>query len=421
MPRQSLILLSVILALVSGFPTSAVSLFAAAKEKVLHVFGKCKKDGAWPEAGLISDAAGNLYSTTRIGGAHGWGTVFQLTPDRHGKWTSKVLHSFNNYATPYGGLVFDAKGNLYGTTSQGGPHGLGTVFELTPSASGKWTETTLHSFSGPDGSSPHDTLVFDAAGNLYGTTLMGGAYGWGTVFQLRRGKNGKRTEKVLHSFNTNGDGYNPEAGLIFDKSGNLYGTTYYGGSECRNWGCGTVFELSPGPKCKWTEKVLHSFGSYYDGGYPWGGLIFDPAGNLYGTTTVGGGGFGTVFQLTPSGKNSWNETVLHSFSGDDGFLPLGSLVLDAAGNLYGTTSDGGNYGGWCADGCGVVFKLTPGSNGGWTETTLYKFNVSGDGHFPVANLIFDAAGNLLGTTVGGGDQDGCNYNLGCGTVFELIP
>src|ERR1035441_332430 len=219
------------------------STWATAQEKVLHNFNNNGTDGTNPRAGLIFDAAGNLYGTTENGGTNGVGTVFELTPTAGGGWTETVLYSFCSQANctdgyqPWAGLIFDAAGNLYGTTVYGGTADTtcsycGTVFELTPNGSGGWTETVLHSFGdGTDGFYPSAGLIFDAAGNLYGTTAMGGTYDYpwdGTVFELTPAAGGGWTEKVLYSFGGGTDGYWPEAGLIFDAAGNLYGTTYSG-------------------------------------------------------------------------------------------------------------------------------------------------------------------------------------------------
>ncbi len=333
-------------------------------------------------------------------------------PATGGIWTEKVLHTFGHGtdgAAPYAGLIFDAAGNLYSTTWQGGTYDYGTVFELTPTGGGGWTENVLHSFNhnGTDGYSPIPGLIFDAAGNLFGTTSAGGSYNCGlyvcgTVFELTSGG----TETVLHSFNGTGGAF-PIAGLIFDAAGNLYSTTEYGG----DYDYGTVFELTSGG----AETVLHSFNNNGTDGYePSAGLIFDAAGNLYGTTSEGGlYGYGTVFELTPTGGGSWTEHVLHSFNnnGTDGYEPSAGLIFDAAGNLYGTTSEGGTY---CEpDGCGAVFELSLG-RGGWTETVLYSFSGGTDGAVPWAGLIFDAAGNLYGTTAEGG-------TYAYGTVFQLTP
>jgi len=418
-----------------GFLIIATPLFAVSKGKVLYDFKGT--DGANPDASLVFDAAGNLYGTTSTGGAYGagcggqgCGTVFELVPGENGKWTETVLHSFtggSDGSQPFNSLIFDAGGNSYGTTSDGGAYGTGcggfggygcgTVFQLTRSVSGKWTEKVLHSFgNGEDGADPAG-LVFDAHGNLYGTPIGGGAYGGaGTVFRLAPGAHGKWTERVLHSFSyENDDGYNPWAGVIFDAKGNLYGTTSGGGTnrtDCESYGCGTVFELTPGANGKWTEKLLHSFGYGKDGFLPYAGLTIDAAGNLYGTTYFGGGrNLGTVFRLEPGTNGKWTEKVLHSFGyGEDGIDPVEGLNIDAAGNLYGATPGGGVYGNY-----GTVFQLSSGTNGEWKETLLHSFDDNGkDGLYPYAGVIFDAARNLYGTTFSGpgGAQ-------GFGTVFKI--
>jgi uncharacterized repeat protein (TIGR03803 family) len=426
--KKTLILPITVLVAICGLLSAAVPALAASNEKVLYSFGKA---GTNPLAGLIFDAAGNLYGTTETGGAgtcslDGCGTVFELIPNAGGGWREKVLHRFDNNHKdgfyPSASLIFDAAGNLYGTTYQGGAYRFGTVFELTPKANGDWTEKILHSFHrygkngvyGKDGASPYASLIFDSAGNLYGTTSAGGAFsgnncprdGCGTVFELTFKTRGGWTEKILHNFNDNGtDGYIPYAGLVFDTSGNLYGAT----------AAGRAFELSPSTGGNWSEKILSDVPPG-----PYGNLIFDAAGNLYGAST-GGGGDGYVFELTPDGDGTWTLNVLHTFSGNgtDGVHPYGSLIFDAAGNLYGTTEMGGS--GACGGGgCGTVFELTPAGGGSWTETILHNFNNNGtDGVYPYAGLIFDAAGkSLYGTTNLGGSSCG---SRGCGTVFEIIP
>jgi uncharacterized repeat protein (TIGR03803 family) len=288
--------------------------------------------------------------------------VFELSPKHGGGWTETVIHSFGNGSdgtNPLGGVIFDGAGNLYGTTSAGGIHGGGTVFELSPKDGGGWTETVIHSFgNGNDGVQPsYENLIFDAAGNLYGTTFEGGIHGVGTVFELSPRPSSGWTEVVLHSFNFNSsDGAGPEAGLIFDSNGNLYGTTAYGGihDSCPE-NCGTVFELSP-KTGGWTEKILHSFGSGTDGVNPVAALILDEAGNLYSTTAQGGiHTYGTVFEMLPKEGGGWTETVLHSFGNpNDGVAPLAGLIADEAGNLYGTTNSGGIH-----NNRGTVFEITP--------------------------------------------------------------
>ena len=361
----------------------AVALFVttnlAATEKVLHNFGSWPRDGKGPQGALIFDSAGNLYGTT-LGDwdcSQGCGTVFELTPHEGGHWTAKVLHYFrgdiggsSDGACPRGNLIFDSAGNLYGTTAGGGVYGEGTVFEMTPRGDGTWIERVLHHFGqGEDGKYPPAGLIFDAAGNLYGMTSGGGVYGGGTVFEMTSEGDGTWTERVMHNFGiSETDGTSPSGSLIFDSAGNLYGTTGAGGYVTDTWpaGCGTVFELTPRGDGTWTERVLHFFGHGRDGVGPQSGLIFDSAGNLYGTTADGGEynyeyGSGTAFELTPRGDGTWTENVLHFFGhGMDGMFPSGSLVFDAAGNLYGTTKQGGTHDA-CVneENCGTVFEVTP--------------------------------------------------------------
>ncbi len=397
----------------------APGVWAASKYKTLHKFTG-GSDGGFADAGLIFDTDGNLYGTTNSGGAYAYGTVFKLTPNQNGSWTENVLYSFTggtdgNY--PMAGLIFDRAGNLYGTTGLGGNlsycygRGCGAVFKLTPNLDGSWTESVLHSFTTNDGQAPEAGLIFDSAGNLYGTTYFGGAYGYGVAFELSPNADGSWKESVLHSFTGSKDGSEPQAGLTFDQAGNLYGTTWEGGA----YGYGVVFELTPNPDGSWKEKVLHRFTGGKDGSYPYGGLIFDEAGNLYSTTFWGGNlncgpsyGCGTIFKLSPNPDGSWKEKVLHQFSnGKDGGYPYTGVIFDGAGNLYGTSVSGGTYG------KGVVFKLAPDSNGGWHETVLHTF-AEHPGAYPTAGVIFDTTGNLYGTTYGEGPT---NF----GSVFEITP
>jgi uncharacterized repeat protein (TIGR03803 family) len=357
---------------------------------VLHSF--TGRDGAFPSGGLVRDAAGNLYGTTPQGGSHTkcascGGVVFKL--DTAGNET--VLHNFGGIgdgAYPRAGLVQDAAGNLYGTTLFGGTSNFGTVFKVD--TTGK--ETVLYSFTGgADGESPFAALLRDAAGNLYGTTVLGGAFTLGTVFKLDA--TGKET--VLYSFAGGTDGANPTAGLVEDELGNLYGTTEGGGSSHS----GTVFRLD----ATGTEIILHTFSGGTDGAYPLAGLVRDAAGNLYGTT-IDGGSFmssGTVFEVDSTGA----ETVLHSFNRTDGWNPDAGLIRDVVGNLYGTTSQGAP-----PAGDGTVFKVDKTG----VATVLYSFSrlYRTDPYAPIAPLVLDAAGNLYGTTSGGG-------TFGVGIVFKL--
>ncbi len=377
-------------------------------ETVLHSFNLNGSDGTYPQAELLLDGAGNLYSTTFSGGPFSVGTVFELAPKQGGGFTESIVHSFDFNGTDganpiFAGLIRDSAGNYYGTTSAGGAYDLGTVFELTPDGG----EKVLYSFGHyTDAAVPEASLIFDGAGNLYGTTSQGGIHGLGAVFELSP-SGGGWTERVLHSFGNNTDGYYPQAGLVFDSAGNLYGTTYFGGIH----ESGTAFQLMPNGSGGWTERVLHNFDvSNGDGAFPSSALIFDSAGNLYGTTYLGGLYFyGTVFELSPNGTGGWNETLLHSFNltGNDGAFPQGSLIFDTANNLYGATAGGGIH----AD--GSVFQLTPHVGGGWTEKVLHSFGGT-DGNNPQAGLVMNGAGNLFGTTYMGGIN---NY----GTVFELTP
>jgi hypothetical protein len=393
--------------------------WAQSKYKTLHKF-KGGKDGGAPYAGLILDVAGNLYGTTNYGGnfsycVHGCGTVFELVPNADGTWIEKVLHRFTggkgkDGAFPNADLIFDQAGNLYGTTTEGGGtdrHGV--VFKLTPNSDGSWKKSALYRFTdGADGGHPYGGLILDQAGNLYGTAAYGGPGYSGVVFKLTPNSDGRWTESVLHGFTGGEDGERPAAGLTFDQAGNLYGTTIAGGASVGTLGDGVVFTLTPKPDGSWTERVLHSFNGT-DGASPFGNLIFDQAGNLYGTAAYGGNlscggppGCGVVFKLTPNADGSWKEKVLHYFTGGkDGAIPVAGVIFQA-GNLYGTTREGGNSG-YCNffgfHGCGVVFKLTLGSDGKWRESVLHAF-IDRPGSYPSAGLIFDAAGNLYGTTGG---------------------
>jgi uncharacterized repeat protein (TIGR03803 family) len=406
----------------------AASTHAVAQETILYNFTG-GPEGGLPLAGLIWDASGNLYGTTAGDRTNDNGTVFELTPQNGGGWTENVLHEFSRHgkggALPHAGLIFDDAGNLYGTTEDGGHGGIGTAFKLSPGGGGGWTETVLHVFheSGKDGNYLFGGLISDSQGNFYGTTDdVDDQYG-GNVFELSPKAGGGWKETVLHRFgrynqcHCGTDGLSPGAGLVRDAAGNLYGTTTRGGT----FGWGTVFELSPKAGGGWNEAVLHSFNDVgTDGFFPVAGLLIDAAGNLYGTTTGGGanGGGGTVFELTPQSGGNWTETVLHSFAGgpNDGADPAAGLIFDAAGNLYGTTFMGGSDTSGCqSDGCGTVFELTPQSGGNWTETVLHSFSDDGtDGTSPYASLLLDAEGNLYGTTAAGGAQ-------GYGTVFEVTP
>jgi uncharacterized repeat protein (TIGR03803 family) len=412
---------------------------------ILYSF-KGGADGGVPEANLLRDSQGNFYSTTVYGGSNNAGTVFEI--DATGR--ESVLHSFTGTggdgAYPYGSLLHDTPGNLYGTTSAGGAacpapnsHGCGTVFELSPPSGGvgPWTETVLYSFTGTagDGAFPMARLVRDpATGNLYGTTYSGGnlncpipySYGCGTVFELSPPGTGSSrwTEKIIYTFTGGADGALPQSRLVFDSASDLYGTAYEGGIDCPipdSYGCGTVFELSPpgGGNGPWTESVLYSFtGTSGDGANPMASVILS-SGNLYGTTNEGGdsscvlsyqlSGCGTVFELSPPAGSAgpWSEKILYSFTGTglNGAYPQANLIRDSNGSMYGTTAYGG------AAGDGTVFEISPTG----VESSLCNFTGSGgDGSIPVSGVVQDSQGNLYGTTFNGGAS---NY----GTVYKLKP
>ena len=340
----------------------------------------------------------------------------------------KVLYEFpggKHGFSPVGGVVFDKAGNLYGTTEYAGAYGWGTVFELKRSGTG-WKQSVIYSFRGhDDGFGPSGSLVLDQAGNIYGFTPTGGTgvscqEGYydecGTVYRLNRSGD-QWIHTVLYSFSGAADGGVP-SGLVMDSAGSLYGTTLQGGqSQCA---CGTVFTLTPTSN-GWTETVLYSFAGDPDGAGPFAGVIFDGSGNLYGTTYGGGtNSTGAIFQLSPNSGGGWTETVLYSFGPYghyDGYGPHSSLIFDAGGNLYGTTYGGGVPSPICSS-CGTVFQLTPSSQGQWAESILFSFG-GFDGAYPVSGLTLDQAGALYGTTHAGGLPP-CGQPS-CGVVFKLAP
>jgi uncharacterized repeat protein (TIGR03803 family) len=383
---------------------------------VLHTFTG-GGDGGKSNAGLTLDSAGNLYGTTA------YGTVFRMKRI-HGSWVLNTLFTFDGRdgGSPLGRVVFGPRGALFGTTHVGGTDNNGVVYKVTApmSVCGSfgcpWSQTVLYNFAGsPDGSAPgYVDPVFDQAGNLYGTS-GGGANGDGTVFELTF-SDGQWSETILHNFN-GADGSGPASGVILDSAGNVYGTTDSGGP----FNNGTVYELSPSGS-GWQLTTLYAFPDRANGAGPVGPLILDHAGNLYGTTTAGGPNEGgTVFELSPSG-NGWSFSLLHAFtcSRECGFGgPEGNLAMDAAGNLYGVThNDGGSDPGAIPD-LGSVWKLTR-SGDGWTYTDLYDFTGGSDGYFPIGGPSLDSSGNIYGTTVFGGAQSP-NCDIGCGVVWEITP
>jgi uncharacterized repeat protein (TIGR03803 family) len=378
---------------------------ATATEAILHSFTCGAADGCNPAAGVVLDSNGNLYGTTQSGGAYGGGVVFKLSTSG----TLTILHSFNPSAGdgsyPQAGVVFGPDGNLYGTTYLGGTYGGGTVYTVTPSGTG--TETVLYNFTGAaDGCSPNADVVFDSEANLYSTALYCGAYGWGTVFKLSPSGSGIGTGPftTLHGFTGGNDGGYPLAGLLLGpgSEGNLYGTTYQGGTH----GFGTVFKVTSSGK----ETVLHSFNANgKDGFLPEAGLVPGSTGNVVGTTNKGGTvGVGTVFEVSVSGI----ETIIYSFKAgkDDGISPNTGLVTTGTNEGCGVTYYGGAYD------LGTVYC----GNTSGAETVLHNFVHNGkDGYNPNGPLALDKSGNLYGTTVNGGNG-GCGV-YGCGTVFKIVP
>ena len=368
---------------------------------ILHSFVGGTGDGAEPSTGVVLDSQGNVYGATWAGGNRGGdGTVYEVTPEG----VETVLHSFSSGAYAYpNSLVSNGEGDLYGLTSGSGSCEpiYGAAFEIDEAGA----ERTIFNFSRAGLCNPNAGLVMDPQGNLYGTVED-------SVFKLTPSKKGKQdTLTILYAFPSCADGCVPRGNLVFDAQGNLYGTTVNGGSgtKCEQGpGCGVVFRLTPDG----SETVLYSFTGGTDGAYPWGGVILDGQGNLYGTTTAGGDlscyfsngyGCGTVFKIAPDGS----ETVLYSFTDEaDGAYPHAGVIQDARGNLYGTAPSGGDS----DPRSGTVFELTKGGR----LKVLHSFNGT-DGAYPYAGLVFDALGNLYGTTeYGGGD---CN----CGTLFKLTP
>jgi uncharacterized repeat protein (TIGR03803 family) len=403
-------------------------------ENVLYSFcpagGACV-DGANPYAAVIADTQGNLYGTTYQGGAHGGGTVFELSPPATpgGAWTEKVLYSFcsqtncSDGAQPFGPVLLDPHGNLYGTAEFGGnpnvplcgSSGCGVAFELSPSAGGSWQYSLLYTFSGVDGMSPSSGVIFDLAQqNLYGVGHSGGPLDGGIVFELNPTTGGTTpwTETILYPF---GDDDQPVGGLAIDSQGNLYGTTIFYAQYN-----GGVFELTQSPpgSGQWVENTLYESQPPDVGDYL-GVLAFDAQHNIYATgAEVGPGGAGGVVQLTPSVSGGlWNENIIYAFNQNNnaptGHYPAAGVIFDSRGNLFGTTAYGGNQA--CVfTGCGVVFELNPPNGGGpWTNTVLYAFS-GPDGQNPFASLLPDGHGNYYGTTEAGGA-------FGNGVVFELSP
>jgi len=375
---------------------SSVPALAKAQYKVLATIS----GGLW--SGLTLDSKGNLYGATNAGGQYSHGSIYEVSPNANGTWTTTTIYSFNGTDgdNPAGGLVFDAVGNLYGVTFGGGAYDYGTVFELTPGVAG-WSLTTLYSFCRQndcaDGSTPDAGLAQDEDGNLYGTA-NGGLYGLGVVFEMSPGLDGW-TESVLYTFGSRTDDATESRAPLALRGSRVYGTSESGGAH----NAGSVFEVKKDAG-GWKERVLHSFCPIpcKGGGGPKASVILDASGDIYSTSEGGpsacdGAPCGTVFELTRDLNGRWIEQVLYDFSSPrKGFEPATGVVFDEAGNLYGTTALGGA--GMCFDGCGVVYKLTPTDRGKWKSTVLYEFMSSYDSP-PDGQLVIDPKGNLYGTAV----------------------
>jgi len=401
---------------------------------VIHTFTGLGEDGANPYAGLVMDRGGNLYGVTEYGGTgpcstqytQGCGTVFKMKPTGSG-WTYEPLYSFtgasnNDGAYPYfGGLTIGPDGSLYGTTTEGGLNescdgnpGCGTVFNLKPgptrpaTALTPWAEKVLYRFQqAPDGNVPDGLLAFDAAGNIYGTTVYGGTnnyYYWGTVFELTPSA-GQWTEKLIYSFyGEPDDGAQSFSGVVADQNGNLYGTTFAGGTD----NAGTLFQLSPSGS-GWKESILYKF--ITNGTQPYSTPIFDSAGNLYGGTTAGERtNSPVIYEISPPYLGG-QYSILYTFDGYYDGGPAAPLLMDAAGNLFGTTKGQNSP-------YGTVFEISP-SSGGWVYTLLHQFTRGNDGGNPYSNVVMDAQGNLYGTASVGGGPTYCSG--GCGVVWEITP
>jgi uncharacterized repeat protein (TIGR03803 family) len=417
---------------VAAFATAA----HAGTFQVLYTFhGYPARDGANPQAAPFMDSKGDLYGTTEAGGTSACGVVYKLHKSRSGTWKETILHSFacgNDGEGPIGGVIEDKLGNLYGDTELGGTGdcyffgeriGCGTVYKLSPAKGGGWINTVLYSFPAPHDffGGPEASLTFDDNGALYGTTVFDdecAGVSRGSVFLLKP-VNDKWKERELHRFCNDGhDGRSPAYGsLVFDPAGNLYGTASEGGHGTDT---GVVFQLNPLGSGKWQFKKIHQF-TQDDGGVLEGGLTIDAAGNLYGAETDGGlSNFGAIYELSPAAGGTWNETVLYTFVADgvDGQNPWQNPVFDSHGNLFGTTQQGGSAT-YCVN-CGVIYELVPQGGGKWGESVVYSFgsqlNVT-DGADPIGGLTLGKDGNFYGTTLQGGDSSCGN----CGVVFEFTP
>jgi len=388
--------------------TLSLATVTAATTKVIFSFGQ--GEGEYADTDLETDSAGNIYGTTVLGGDFGGGTVFQLSPTTNG-WVHTVLYSFTGGADggePYKGVTLDREGNLYGTAVTGGSGGCeggcGVVYKLTNSG-GIWTHAVIHAFTGGnDGSGPGARVTVDRSGNVYGMAPTGGAYGLGTIYKIHQVQSGAWNLKIIHAFTGGADGATGSAGRMILRNGHLYGAATSGGT----YGSGVIFELTPRGG-EWDFRTIYSFKGQPDGSFPYGALLFDASGNIFGTTYYGGANnIGAVYELSRRPAGEWEEKVLYSFrDGTNGNSPISNLVFDSAGNLYGTTSEGGL-------GSGIIFKLSPVSGDQWTETVVHRFRGPPDGAFAYNGMVVDRFGNFYGATVHGGDNDD-------GSIYKFTP
>jgi uncharacterized repeat protein (TIGR03803 family) len=375
----------------------AVAALGQARGQVLYSFPSDGPNGHFPTSLPLFDRSGNVFGIASLGGDDGYGTAYELTVPLGGVNNFSLIYTFSGAPedeAPFGNIVSDAAGNIYGVAA-GGTAGASSVYELSPGAGGIWTESVIYTFNNTGGGPWEATagLTIDAAGNLYGSSGGGGAFGMGTIYELTPNADGSWSETVLYSFNSS-DGYAPSSALVFDASGNIYGTTSTGGIA---WG--TVFELSPTSGGGWTEKVLYSLPGSASLAVPNSPVWLDSAGNIFATAFgVGYPPHGAVFELTKGSKGSWTETTLHAFSGKggEGAAPNSGLIADSDGNLYGTTYYGGTYGG------GAIYVMKKDVGGQWREKTIYSFQGKPDGLGPNWGLTFGPGGDLYGVTTGGG-------------------
>jgi uncharacterized repeat protein (TIGR03803 family) len=417
-------------ALILGVSALGMLAGQAAAQTENTLFSFTETDSFWPQGGVVQDSKGNLYGATRGGGTYGVGTIYELSPPVQvgGAWTKTTIYNFLSWGNtgniPSSDLTMDGTGALYGTTYVGGDSRCvcGVVYKLKPPVQqgGAWTQQVLHAFksSGTDGRLPNAAVVVNKQGTIYGVTQQGGAWDSGVIYQITPVTGGTFAETVLYSFGNGDDASTPNGPLIQDSKGALYGVTSLGGA----FNQGTVFKFIPPAKAggKGTESILFSFGggALSSGITPIGDLVFDTAGNLYGVTVAGGDPVsdGVVYQLQPA-TGTWIENVLLDFTGQTGKNPAAGLTYNPTnGSLYGTTSVGNPM----KAGSGIVFQLTPPpvKGGAWTETTLYEFTFFGNGALPAGRILIDSSGNLDGTTLNGGLY-GCDGY--CGVVYQVIP